>query len=75
MEIYKNINGKSSVRRYSVGSDYIQVMFSDGWTYEYTYSSAGSGQIDRMKELARQGSGLNSFIMLYVKKNYARKWR
>jgi len=75
MEIYKNLNGNSSVRAYEIGNDSITVYFTDGTIYLYNYQSTGPSNIEEMKVLARAGRGLNSFIMLYVKKAYAAKLR
>lgn len=75
MEIYKNLDGDSGVSRYEIGSDRITVEFSTGSVYLYTYSSAGSSNIEKMKTLARDGKGLNSFINTHVKKLYEKKLR
>lgn len=75
MERYKNLGGNSGVVAYEIGSDFIRVQFSDGSIYLYTYASAGSHNIEHMKQLARNGQGLNSFINTIVRKAYARKER
>lgn len=63
MERYKNLSGKSGIYRYEIGNDYIRVQFSSGQTYKYSYSGkAGSLHVEKMKSLARRGSGLNSYI-------------
>lgn len=76
MEDYKNLSGTSGVVRYEIGSDYIIVEFREGREkfYKYTYASAGATNVEEMKQLARRGSGLNSFINLNVKKRYDSKW-
>lgn len=74
MENYKNLSGQSSVSKYEIGEDCIVVLFADGKSYKYTCNSAGAGNIERMKNLAMHGSGLNAFIMANVKKNYESKW-
>jgi hypothetical protein len=48
-------------------------MFGDGSIYLYTYDSAGASNIEEMKSLAKQGWGLNSFIIHNVQYNYADK--
>ena len=73
MERYANLGGDSGVHGYEIGDDYIRVQFSDGSIYLYTYSSAGSGNIEEMKRLAVHGEGLNAFINTQVRKAYARK--
>lgn len=72
---YKNLSGDSGVSAYEIGDDYIKVEFSDGSLYLYNYESAGSQNIEHMKTLAENGSGLNSFINTTVRKNYASKLR
>lgn len=73
MEKYGNKNGDSGISGFEIGSNFIQVEFSTGSIYEYTYSSAGENNIETMKNLAKSGSGLNSFINTYVKFKYLRK--
>jgi hypothetical protein len=75
MEWYKNLGGNSNVIAYEIGDSWIAVRFSDGSVYVYTYESAGLNNIEHMKNLARVGVGLNSFINLNVKYNYAKKRR
>ncbi|MBE2186563.1 MAG: hypothetical protein IAE99_07300 [Rhodothermales bacterium] len=75
MERYRNLGGDSGITAYEIGTDSITVEFKGGATYLYTNQSAGSGNIEQMKQLAQAGSGLNSFISRVVKKGYARKLR
>lgn len=72
MERYLNTNGNSGVAGYKIWSNYIWVEFTTGSIYEYTYTSAGRDHIENMKSHAISGSGLNSYIMKYVRKNYSR---
>src|SRR5258706_15744078 len=62
MERYANRSGDSGITDYEVGPDFVRVRFSDGSVYRYTNESAGSTNIEQMKQLARGGQGLNSFI-------------
>jgi hypothetical protein len=73
METYKNLSGTSGVSRYETGADYIIVEFGKGNTYLYNYASAGKEKIEQMKELARKGRGLSTYISRYVKEDYSRK--
>jgi hypothetical protein len=71
---YRNSRGDSGVASFDFDDgDWISVTFTDGSTYTYTYASAGKGNVEFMKRLARQGVGLNGFINLHVKKLYASK--
>jgi hypothetical protein len=72
MEQYKNLGGNSNVRAYSIGRDYIDVVFGSGAIYRYSYRSAGITKVEQMKVLARQGLGLNSYIMRNARKDYER---
>lgn len=73
MERYRNLGGDSGVVAYELGSDYIRVQFNDGDIYLFTYASAGSHNIEHMKQLARDGQGLNTFINTNVQEAYERK--
>ncbi len=73
MEEYKNLAGDSGVVRYEIGVDFIRVQFSNNTIYLYTYTSAGRNNIERMKKLAQDGKGLNTFINKNVRKAYARR--
>lgn len=73
MERYLNLGGDSNVTGYEIGPDFIRVQFGDGSIYLYTYKSAGSENIEQMKQLARSGQGLNSFINRVVRKQYESK--
>ncbi|MEO6456173.1 MAG: hypothetical protein ABIN97_19005 [Ginsengibacter sp.] len=52
---------KTGATAYEIGEDFIVVEFYKT-NYLYTYSSAGSYNVDTMKELALASSGLSSFI-------------
>jgi hypothetical protein len=80
MQIYKNINGNSGVESYEIGEDFIIVKFklqsfSARDTYKYAYASAGVDNVERMKQLAGLGYGLNSLINRFVKYKYDRNFR
>ena len=75
MEKYSDLGRNSNIYAYEIGSDYINVQFKDGSIYKYTYSSAGTTNIEQMKKLAINGKGLNSFINTSVKKRYSSKIR
>lgn len=63
MEKYKNTNGNSGVAAYEIGPDYILVQFfNTPGTYTYSYRRAGRVHVENMKQLARNGSGLGTYI-------------
>lgn len=70
MEKYANRNGGSGISSYEIGSDYIRVRFSSGSIYTYSHNKAGQSHVENMKNLAINGSGLNSYINTNVKFKY-----
>lgn len=75
MRAYRDLGGDSGVAAYTYDQESMTVQFKDGAVYLYTNISAGAQNIDRMKALADNGNGLNSFINTNVRKLYARKVR
>ncbi|KVN20824.1 MULTISPECIES: hypothetical protein [unclassified Burkholderia] len=75
MERYANRGGDSNVVAYEIEQSSIKVQFGDGSIYLYTSQSAGSANLEQMKQLAIAGQGLNSFIGRVVRKGYAAKLR
>lgn len=75
MEKYKNLSGSSAVSFYETGIIYIKVQFNDGSVYLYKNVKPGLTDVYEMQKLAAQGRGLNSYINLFVKYNYASKIR
>lgn len=73
MERYANASGNSGIIAYEIGENFILVQFQGGAIYKYTYSSTGQQAIENMKNLANQGSGLNSYISRFVKSAYSRR--
>ena len=70
MERYANLNGNSNVVAFEIGNTWIKVQFVTGSPYTYSYQKAGETHVERMKVLAREGRGLNSYIMLNCKYSY-----
>lgn len=71
MENYKNVDGNSNIVSYLIGAEFIEVNFTGGSTFVYSYLSAGKYHIDNMKELATAGKGLNTYIKKSVMSMYA----
>lgn len=76
MTPYRNLNGDSNVVSYETTEDSIRLVFRSGTyrNYLYNHFRPGKAIVDRMKALAVQGHGLNSYITTIVRKGYARKW-
>ncbi|MEW7977332.1 MAG: hypothetical protein AB2814_07800 [Candidatus Sedimenticola endophacoides] len=71
MQRYAEESVKQGVVAYDLGPDFIRVQFSDASLYLYTYESAGTHHIEKMKELARSGEGLTEYIEQYVRRAYS----
>ena len=69
-EVYKNLGGNSSVRAYEILPTAIRVQFNNGSWYSYSYLKAGRMHVDQMKQLARNGVGLCSYIQRCAKYLY-----
>lgn len=68
---YRNASGNSGVDSYQIGDNYITIKFSGTFrSYTYSYNKAGRAHVEKMKSLAKQGSGLNSYVNNYVKFSY-----
>ncbi|RLA84134.1 MAG: hypothetical protein DRG78_02275 [Epsilonproteobacteria bacterium] len=73
MTRYSNNGGDSGVSEYEINDDGIIIQFNTGAKYLYTYTSAGTSNIEEMKKLALRGEGLNSYIMKYARTSYSSK--
>jgi len=73
MQIYKDIDNDSNVRGFEINETSITVWFN-GTTksYTYSYSKAGQLHVEKMKQLAKNGDGLNAYINNNVKFKYDR---
>jgi len=72
---YKNLGGKSTVARFEIEKDAMNVKFADHSAYRYTNQSAGPENIAKMKSLALTGKGLGTYIEAHVKDRFERKIR
>lgn len=71
MERYSNRSGNSPVTHFQIEDDRITVWFSGtAKSYTYSYRKAGQMHVERMKVLAKSGSGLSAYITTNVKYLY-----
>ncbi len=73
MTPYKDISGRSGVKGYEAGNDFIRIRFKEGSVYCYDHSAPGPEHVKEMQRLARFGKGLSAYISQHVKKNFAEK--
>jgi hypothetical protein len=60
---------------YEVGPESIDVEFTSGWVYRFSYEKPGALRVERMKQLAESGHGLSTFISKHVKNRYESRRR
>ena len=68
---YANQSGHSGVAGYALVGTGIAVQFIDGAIYLYDRDCPGPMHVSRMKGLAREGSGLATYISRRVGRRYA----
>ena len=60
---------------YEIGDDSLDVEFTSGWIYRFSYQRTGAPRVERMKALAQSGRGLSTFINRFVRNRYQSKRR
>ena len=60
---------------YEIGPESIEVEFTSGWIYRFSYENPGALRVDRMKELAVSGRGLSTFISKHLKNRFESRRR
>ena len=66
---------KHGVQAFEIGEDSIDVEFSSGWIYHFSYQKPGKPRVEKMKELAESGHGLSTFISKHVKNRFESRRR
>lgn len=76
MERYEDLGGTSGVTFFEIEGERIVVRFRDD-EYEYVYDGErpGRAHVDMMKQRARAGRGLATYINRCVRDDYAEKRR
>jgi hypothetical protein len=73
MKRYRNLDGHSGVTAYECGDGFIRIRFVNGDVYEYTDEVTGREHVANMRQLARAGEGLATYVSRFVHEAYARK--
>ena len=68
---YSNKRGHSAITEYAALAKSIAVKFADGAVYLYDMDCPGPQHVERMKELARAGGGLGTYLSRHVGRRYA----
>lgn len=59
---------KTGIDEYEIGEDFIKLKWRNGNYNTFNYESIGEEHIEKMKELAQEGNGLNKYYNNEVKK-------
>lgn len=68
---YGNRGNRSGIESFALLARGIAVRFSDGSVLLYDRDCPGAQHVEKMKELARLGSGLGTYIARHVGRRYA----
>ena len=74
MQKYADIDNDSGVDSFEIKDTSITVWFTKGASkaYTYSYNIAGQNHVEKMKQLALAGDGLNAYINYNVSSKYDR---
>ena len=75
MTPYRDNAKKHGVLAYDIQQNAIDVEFTSGWIYHFSYEKPGALRVERMKELAQSGHGLSTFISKHVKNRFESRRR
>jgi hypothetical protein len=73
MEHYANRGGQSGVVAYEIRPYEVIIQFASGTCYTYTSASVGEANLNKMKQLARKGQGLSTFINKHLHDHFDKK--
>ena len=73
MTPYRHSPQPTGVLAYRIAPEAIEVKFVDGRRYLYNYAVTGAAAVERMKQLAKEGEGLSTFISQHVRDKYAER--
>lgn len=63
----------SEIKSYKYEADYLKLKYKDGTIVDYTAGSVGKERLSRMKDLAKDGKGLDKYISENAEGDYAEK--
>lgn len=68
---YGNRGNRAGIESYALLARGIAIRFNDGSVYLYDRDCPGQLHVERMKELARAGGGLGTYLGRHVGRRYA----
>ena len=72
---YRKVRGASGVVAYAFVDDAMHIQFRTGDVYVYTPANTGRLHLKVMKQLARAGAGLSTYVSRQVKDRYTLKYK
>ncbi len=72
---YRKVRGASGVVAYAFVDDAMHIQFRNGDVYVYTPAATGRLHLKVMRQLARAGAGLSTYISRQVKNRYTLKYK
>ena len=70
MRQYGGNTKRRGVTGFEIGPESIDVEFTSGWIYHFSYQRPGQPRVEHMKQLAESGHGLSTFINKHVKNRF-----
>lgn len=71
LQRYGTSNHEAGVTEFALLPDAILLLFHNGAAYLYTNDVPGAMHVERMRALATQGRGLNTYVSRFVGKHFA----
>ena len=73
VERYAAMSGNTGVAGFEILGDAIILEFQDGRQYLYSNKKPGRKHVEQMKQLARAGKGLTTYVNQHVREKYEKK--
>ena len=72
---YRKVHAASGVVAYAFDNDAMHIQFQNGDVYVYTPAATGRLHLKVMRQLARAGAGLSTYISRQIRNRYSLKYK
>jgi hypothetical protein len=72
---YRKVRAASGVVAYAIVDDAMHIQFQNGDVYVYTPAATGRLHLKVMKQLARAGAGLSTYVSRQIRNRYSLKYK
>lgn len=72
---YRKVHAASGVVAYAFDNDAMHIQFRNGDVYVYTPAATGRLHLKVMRQLARAGAGLSTYISRQIRNRYSLKYK